>query len=150
MPAGNNFLISEGMLGKCFIKHNSGFEGKDKGYFSLEIRNQALHAVHPIGWITDFSFCVNGEELKKDEYYLVLRGQWIRMDILPSISDIFWYCCEPAQLCFAGDGVVRAGENEVQITVTTSLLDQSALLDIHKKWGTRSQTVSQTVSFEEV
>ena len=116
----------------------------------FEIRNQGLHAVHPLGWMRKFTVTVDSTTVPAEQVFFVLRGQWIRSDHLSGITDIFWHICEPAQVYVRLEGGINAGAHNVSCTIATSYLDQTVSLDVHGRWPLREQTVRRDMLLEEV
>ena len=47
MPAGTSYLFKVGMLSDSIYKK---VDEKESAYYEIGVKNQFLHAVHPIGW----------------------------------------------------------------------------------------------------
>ena len=149
MPAGSSFLISEGMLGDRLYRSTDDWHGTIKDYYWFEIRNQGLHAVHPLGWIRRLTIDVNGVLIPDCSVYFVLRGQWIPASFLKEIQDIYWYFCEVARICIVDTKAINSGENVIRVSIATSRLDQTSILDEKGIWPLREQTLEKTMRYEE-
>jgi len=140
MPAGSSFLIAEGMLSDKIGL--TGFNGES--FYSIGIKNQMLHAVHPLGWFCSLDLTVDGKRIPKEDVFFELRGQWICCAQMHTITDIFWYIMEEARLNFRSKPVLASGSHKVECKFTASTLEVDFQLDLAEKWPRRSQTVTQT------
>lgn len=147
MPAGTRFMIEEGMLGTT-LRNETIQEETPTDYYSFEIRNQFLHAVHPLGFIRKLKLEVDGAPVCQRDVYFVLRGQWIRADHLPDIADIYWYIGERAQIFVRKDGGIGPGAHVIRCTISASRLDQTMILDTRSIWPLREQTIVQEMRKE--
>lgn len=147
MPAGSQFLIEEGMLGKT-LRNETIQEAAPTDYFWFEIRNQFLHAVHPLGFIRKLEIEVDGRPVCPRDIYFVLRGQWVRSDHLPGISDIYWYIGESARIYIRKDGGIAPGNHTLRCTIVASRLDQTMILDTRSIWPLREQSIVQKMRKE--
>jgi len=141
MPAGTSFIISEGMISST-IKE---VETAERNYICIDIRNHLLHAVHPLGWMREINLKVDGKTIPKQNIYFVLRGQWVNVEFMHTIQDIYWYIAEPAQLFIAGLSLSK-GEHEIEFELVASQLEVSTILDVKEIWDIRRQTITQTVT----
>ena len=138
MPAGTSFLISKGMISDTIEK----VVFREKEYIAIELRNQLLHAVHPLGWIHEINLKINGESIPWKDVYFVVRGQWVCTEFIHTIKDIYWYITETAYLYVSGLELPK-GEHLVEFELVASQIEVSTLLDEKEIWGKRRQTVVQ-------
>lgn len=145
MPAGTSFLIEKGMLGeKIRNVQKDGY-----AYYTFDVINQYLHAVHPIAWTRRIDLKVDGEEIGQKQFFFVVRDQWIRGDHIKDTVDIYWYLCERAQIYVQCDEELQAGKHVVECTFTASRLEETSIIDLKDEWPQRSQTVVQEMMVEE-
>ena len=148
MPAGTSFMIEEGALGKTL--RNLKIERKDAyDYFSFDLKNTQLHAVHPLGWLRKVIVKVDEREIPQTDFYFILRGQWIRGDHIPLTTDIYWYLCEPANIYVRQDGGIAPGTHKIACTFFGSRIEETQILDLEGYWPLRDQTVTEEMTLEE-
>lgn len=129
MPAGSVYWIEEGMMADKLTAAGSATSGA-VGQASFSIRNQFLHASHPLGWIRKLSVHLDGTEVRPDSIHFELRGQRIRAPEIPGITDIWWMIREVAQVHIEHD-VLRIGETHaVQCTMEISLNTNTRTADV--------------------
>ena len=145
MPAGTSFLIEKGMLGKTL--KNVRIDGKD--YVRIDVVNQYLHAVHPLAYTRRIDLKIDGEVIPNDQFFFVVRNQWIRGDHVKNIVDIYWYLCEPAQIYVCRDGGIAGGKHVVECAFTASYLEETSIIDLEDFWQQRTQTVVEEMTVEE-
>jgi len=139
MPAGSRFLIEDGMLSDKIgiVKFNGD------SFYSIELKNQLLHAAHPLGWFCEINLAVDGVSIPREEVYFELRGQWICTAQIYTITDIFWYIMEKASLNFRTKTALAKGLHSIDCEFVASMLEVATQLDLKKKWPRRRQTVTQ-------
>ena len=116
MPLGTEFYIKEGMLSNELINVDTNNDGMfDHFYFS--IRNQKLHAKQPLGNIRKLTVSIDGEEIEPNRIYFVIRDQWICVEQMPTIKDIWWMLREEAQIYVKQDGGINPGVHNVEIII---------------------------------
>jgi hypothetical protein len=140
MPAGSHFLIEEGMLSDKIGA--AVFNGES--FYSIGIKNQLLHAVHPLGWFCSIDLTVDGRRLSKEDVFFEIRGQWVCTAQMHTITDIFWYIMEEARLNFRFGETLAPGAHAISCELTASTLEVATQLDTAEKWPRRRQTVSVT------
>jgi len=116
MPLGNQFYIKEGMLSKELKNVDSKNDGK-VDYFYFSIWNQKLHAKEPLGNIRKFTLRIDGEEIENKRIFFVLRNQWICIEQIHTISDIWWMLREEAQIYVKQDGGIDRGIHNVECII---------------------------------
>ena len=142
MPAGKSFIIEKGMISGSMGKTAIGGEE----YYNIRLKNQTLHAVHPLGWFTELNVKIDGQDIPKKDIIFELRDQRIGMEHMSTIKDIFWYIMEPAYLHVKMQGELAPGAHEVACEVVAPLLEVGMLLDAEGKWPRRHQTITGTVT----
>jgi hypothetical protein len=138
MPAGQSFLIDKGMVSDKISKIE--FEGKQ--FYGVKIRNQLLHSVHPL-WSCDINLKLDGRMIPKEEVYFVIRNQWINLEYLHTIKDIYWYIIENVNLNIKNNFVLSRGLHKIECEFVSSLLDMTIGIDENKIWSFKRQTVVQ-------
>jgi len=141
MPAGSSFLIKEGMLSNKIDLINLN----DELFYSIGIRNQLLHAVHPLGWFRSIDLTIDNKSIPKKDCFFEIRGQWICFTKMHTITDIFWYIMEDARIYFRFKSMLASGSHNVECKITASTLEVGMQLDLAGKWPKRSQVVTQIV-----
>jgi hypothetical protein len=139
MPAGSSFLIKEGMLSDKICR--TEFNGEP--FYSIGIRNQMLHAAHPLGWFCAVNLSVDGNPVSKEDVFFEIRGQWICTAQMHTIMDIFWYIMEEARLNFRRNPELVSGAHDVECEFVASLLEVATQPDRAGKWPRRRQAVTQ-------
>ena len=116
MPVGNQFYIKEGMLSKELKNIDSKKDG-NIDYFYFSIWNQKLHAKEPLGNIRKFTLKIDGEKIENKRIFFVLREQWICIEKIHTISDIWWMLREEAQIYIKKDGGIDSGIHNVECII---------------------------------
>lgn len=137
MPAGTAYCIPLGMLGSTIANVDLDNDGAFD-HFKFEIRNQFLHPEHPLGWIRGLSVSVNGNQVPTESIGFVLRGQWIAVDKLPTISDIWWHMREIAEIYVRSPGL-DARRHRIDVDFDVSLFVHTPSIDRHGRWPTLRQ-----------
>ena len=128
MPAGNTYWIQEGMISKEL--RNMDIDGDGKvDHYCFSVWNQFLHAKHPLGWIRNVSVCIDGEEIPTHRIFFVLRDQWIGIEQMPTISDIWWMLREEAEIYIRQDDGIVSGKHDVECTMEISTLTNTRIVD---------------------
>ena len=140
MPAGSSFLIKEGMLSDKI--GTASFNGET--FYSIGIKNQLLHAVHPLGWFCSVDLAIDNRSVPKEDCFFEIRGQWICLAQIHTITDVFWYIMEDARLNFRFKPELASGIHNIECKFTASTLEVATQLDWAERWPRRSQTVAQT------
>jgi hypothetical protein len=143
MPAGSSFLIAKGMLSNRIEEIE--FEGAC--YYRIGLRNQLLHAVHPLGWICELNLRIDGRSVPKEDVFFEIRGQWICTKQMHTIKDIYWYIAEIAHLNIRNKFDIPTGEHEIECEFVASQLEVSTQFDVKKLWPRRSQVVAVKAVF---
>jgi len=140
MPAGSSFLIKEGMLSNKIgiAKLNN------ESFYSIGVRNQLLHAVHPLGWFCEINLTIDGKLIPKEDGFFELRGQWINLAQIHTIKDIFWYIMEEARFNFRVKPELAPGAHNFECDLTASTLEVATQMDLTGKWPRRNQKILQT------
>lgn len=146
MPAGTSYTFKEGMLSSK-IKEISLPE-ENKKYYKLEIKNQFLHAVHPIGWIKKLEVEIDGQLMEQGDIYFVLRGQWFTADKMYTIREVFWNLSEAAEVCILSRSSLNSGQHYVKCTFTMSMLEDTQVLDMEGQWPLRVEFVDGNLELE--
>lgn len=140
MPAGTAYCIPQGMLGSTIANVDLNNDGV-VDHFRFEIRNQFLHPEHPLGWIRGLSVAVDGEEVPTEMMGFVLRGQWIAVEKLPTIADIWWHMREVAEIYVRSRGL-DAGRHRVDVDFDVSLFVHTPSIDQQGQWPTLRQQLT--------
>lgn len=140
MPAGSQFCIAEGMLSAHLVRTLVGSAG-GVCHYSFQIRNQFLHPNHPLGWIRRMTVALNNIQLDPGEVHFVLRGQQVALSDVPTISDIWWYMREVAQIHFRAKPL-PPGRHEVQVGFDVSTFSQTPAIDRKDRHRTLHQSLS--------
>ena len=128
MPLGTQFYIKEGMISRELVNVDTDKDGKpDHFYFS--IWNQKLHAKTPLGNIRKLTLRIDGEEIEPNRIFFVIRGQWICIEQVPTITDIWWMLREEAQIYVKQDGGISPGTHNVELTIENQLLMYTRSVD---------------------
>lgn len=133
MPAGTSYLVKEGMFGRRMTCEQR--EGEK--YYRFEMKNNFLHAVHPLGWFKHIEIQIDGVLIPEEEAFLVLRNQWFRVSDIHTISEVFWNLCEPLAVYIKGGWELALGVHKVKVTFRTSLLEDTRILDLDGKYEER-------------
>ncbi|MEG0912047.1 MAG: DUF6379 domain-containing protein [Oscillospiraceae bacterium] len=137
MPAGTSYLFKENMLGKRLLP----VEGTDTPQYRFTVRNHFLHAVHPVGWIKTLDVEIDGKLCGDRDVWFIVRGQWFSASKLETISEVFWNLCEQAEICFSTDVSLAVGKHHVKCTFSTSLLEDTQVLDVKNVYSLRVEFV---------
>ena len=132
MPAGTSYWIEEGMLDHELRNTDLNKDGQ-VDHVCFTVRNQFLHPNHPLGWIRKLTVEIDGEDIPADQMYFVVRGQWISVEHMPTIRDIWWNMMEEAQICIKHRGL-RTDKCFVTCSFEISLLMHASLLDLNDLW----------------
>ena len=133
MPAGTAYLVKENLFSKTMKKEM--FHGKEAYRFS--IKNNFLHAVHPLGWFREIELTIDGKGISEENMYFVLRKQCFRVSEIHQISEVFWKLCEPMEVYFLTDEPINVGEHSIRITFHTSMLEDTRILDLEDRYPER-------------
>ena len=128
MPAGKNYWIEEGMISKELKSVDIDKKGK-VDYFYFSVWNQFLHAKHPLGWIRKLTVRIDGEEISPNRIFFVLRDQWIGIEQMPTISDIWWMLREEAKIYIKQDDEIISGTHNVECNMEISLNTNTRTID---------------------
>ena len=140
MPAGSTYCIREGMVAGPLRNLDLDADGRiDHVCFS--VRNQFLHPGHPLGWIRSLTVTIDGTTARSDDLSFVLRGQWIAVQYMPTVSDIWWHMRERAEIYVRSQGV-RAGPHRVDIAFDLSLQMHTPAVDRDDIWPALRQSLS--------
>ena len=128
MPVGRQYYVTEGMVSRQLTNADTDNDGNyDHYYFS--IWNQKLHAKQPLGNMRRFSLQVDGIEIPSNQIYFALRGQWICIEQLPTITDIWWMLREEARIYVKQKGGISPGTHRVRITIENQVLMYTRTVD---------------------
>ena len=128
MPLGTEFYIKEGMISSELRNVDTNKDGKfDHFYFS--IWNQKLHAKGPLGNLRKLTLRIDGEEIEPNRIYFVIRDQWICIEQMPTIKDIWWMLKEEAQIYVKQDGGIKPGIHNVEIILENQVLMYTRSID---------------------
>lgn len=148
MPAGASFLMQEEMFSDKLVNVDLNQDG-EKDYFYLTLRNHILHSTHPLGWFRKLIIKVDHEEIPNGDIYFVLRGQWICLEQMPTIREIFWYIDEEARIYIKRKGGIESGNHIVEITFIASTLEETRVLDTKGFWPMRKEIAKLNLTVEE-
>jgi len=128
MPVGTGFYIKEGMISDELINVDTNKDGKFD-YFYFSIWNQKLHAKQPLGNMRKLSLCIDGETIKTDRIFFVIRDQWICVEQMPTVKDIWWMVKEEAHIYVKQDGGIKSGIHSVEIIIENQILMYTRCID---------------------
>ncbi len=128
MPAGKDYWIKEGMISKELKNVDIDGDGK-VDHFCFSVWNQFLHAKHPVGWIRRLTIQIDGKDIAPDRIFFVLRGQWIGIKQMPTITDIWWMLREEAEIHIKQDNGIISGTHNVECTMEISLHTNTRTVD---------------------
>lgn len=148
MPAGTCFLYREGMFGDVIGVEKDRYAEDDNIYY-IEMKNHILHAAHPLAWLRELNVNVDGEAISSCNMYFVLRDQWICVQQMPTIKEIFWTINETARLYFRTACRIEPGVHEVRIKFVASSLEGTRHLDLDNKWPGRCEKVELKMRLSE-
>lgn len=144
MPAGTSYTVKEGMLFSEITK-----APKEEGdFYEVTVKNQFLHAVHPVGWIKKLQIIVDEKEIEEEDIYFVLRGQWFHAPKMHSITENFWKLSEPAKICFRLKDKLTAGNHNVKCIFNASMLEDPRILDKKGLWPLRVEFVEGILTYK--
>jgi hypothetical protein len=144
MPSGTQYLIEAGMLSD-FIRNWDIDKDGTVDHYSFDIRNQFLHSVHPLAWFKKMALAVDGRPVDSKNMYFVLRGQWINVSKLDTITEIFWTIAEEARIYVCQRGGIAKGSHAVKFSLTTSSFTDTRFLDVKGLWADRTYTFENTM-----
>ena len=144
MPAGTSYLFKEGMLSHSIEQVDTG--DNKKTYYKFTVKNHFLHAVHPVGWIQKLDIEIDNASINESDVFFILRGQWLIASKMHTIREVFWNLCEEAEVCFALSAPLKAGDHTVKCIFTTSMLEDTRVLDETGAWPTRVEFVDGTIN----
>ena len=145
MPAGTSYTFKEGMLSNQ-IERALPEEGE---FYKIKVRNQFLHAIHPVGCIKKLEITVDEEEIREDEIYFVLRGQWFIATKMHTIQEVFWHLSETAEIYFKPQRKLTPGKHYVKCTFKASVLEDTQVLDMKGQWPLRVEFVDGNLELKE-
>lgn len=149
MPAGSpeGYFIKEGMISKELKNVDTNKDGKFD-YFYFSIWNTKLHAAEPLGAIRKLTLKIDGEGIEPNRIFFVVRDQWIGIEQMPTISDIWWMLREEAQIYVKQDGGINPGIHNVECIIENQLLVHTPAIDskdIRPRVAVNLQTEMSTV-----
>ena len=133
MPAGTKYLIEDNMLSNI-IENSDENSDQVVDHFHFTIRNQFLHAAHPLSWFRKIELSVDGIEIDSSDIYFVLRGQWFCASYLYTITETFWTLCEEAEIFVKKTGGLKVGPHNVTVILTTSSFSDTWFQDTSGLW----------------
>ena len=133
MPAGSGYWIEEGMLSNTIRNRDEDQDGK-VDHVCFTVRNQFLHPNHPLGWIRKLDVKLDGQAIPPKRTYFVLRGQWINVACMPTITDIWWYMREEAHIYVESEGLEPGQLHLVACAFEISLFLHSPIVDRENIW----------------
>ncbi len=145
MPAGTSYFIKEGMISKELKNVDTNKDGKFD-YFCFSIWNQILHAKHPLGYIRKLKLVIDGKDINTNRIFFVLRDQWICIEQMPTISDIWWMLREEAQIYVKQEGGINPGVHKVECIMETSLLMNTRSIDRRDIWPSLTLNLQSEMS----
>lgn len=134
MPAGKSYWVKDGMISRELKNVDIDRDGK-VDHFCFSVWNQFLHAKHPLGWIRKLTVRIDGEEISPCRIFFVLRDQWIGIEKMPTISDIWWMLREEAEIYIKQDDGIISGTHNVECTMEISLLTDTRTVDRQDIWS---------------
>ena len=74
-------------------------------------------------------FLYRWEEIPTHRIFFVLRDQWIGIEQMPTISDIWWMLREEAEIYIRQDDGIVSGKHDVECTMEISTLTNTRIVD---------------------
>ena len=96
-------------------------------YFS--IWNTKLHAAEPLGAVRKLTLKIDGEEIEPSRIFFVVHDQWIGIEQMPTISEIWWMLREEAHIYVKQEGVIKPGTHNVECILENQLLVHTPAID---------------------
>lgn len=143
MPAGTSYTFKEGMLSSIIERT------EDKAYYKIRVKNQFLHAIHPVGWIKKLQLQVDEKQIKEEDIYFVIRGQWFHAPKMNTITEVYWKLSEEAEICFKLEEELSVSEHYVKCTFCASMLEDPRVLDRKGMWPLRVEFVDGMLGYGE-
>ena len=147
MPAGTKYLIPEGMLSKKVFNVDRDKDGV-ADHYCFTIRNQFLHAAHPLAWYQELRVCVDGAAVDPENIAFVLRGQWFHAPYMSTVKEVFWLLSETAEIYVRCPGGLQLGVHNIQVTLVTSNFTDTWFLDTIGAWGSREHVLTENMEAE--
>ena len=147
MPAGTKYLIEEGMLGDTLINKDMDDDGIPDHY-CFSVTNLFLHSVHPLSWFKKISIVVDHEPVDSRDVFFVIRGQWINIDKMKTINEIYWTIAEEAEICISMKGGINPGKHKIQFSLVTSSFTDTRFLDLKGLWNDRNCILEKEMKTE--
>ena len=144
MPAGTSYTFKEGMLLPTIKKEVI----EQETYYRIEVKNQFLHATHPLGWIRRIELEVGKKAVDPKTMYFVVRGQWFAASRIHTIEEVFWHLSEKAQIYFPAVEEPEAGAYHVKCTFVLSMLEDPQIIDKKNQWPERIEFVEGDLRME--
>jgi len=141
MPAGQRYWVEEGILGNQITNVDTNNDGK-MDHYCFAIINKFLHAKHPLGWIRNVTLKIDGQTIRNDKAYFVLRGQWISLKHMPTVTDIWWNLVEKAEIYVEKEDGLEQGRHAVECNLELSLHENTRTVDVKDAWQRLDMNIS--------
>lgn len=92
---------------------------------------------------------IDGATANPSDLYFVLRGQWIGIEHMPTVSDIWWHMREVADIYMRSIGVA-AGRHRVEVGFDLSLQMHTPAIDRADIWPILRQSLTAHLATEAV
>lgn len=144
MPAGTGYLFKEGML----LPKIEKAVVSEKEYYVIGVKNHFLHAVHPLAWFKKLEIEIDGNKICTKDAYFVLRDQWIGIEQMPTITEVYWKLAEEAKLHIPAVEKMEPGKHNIKLTFTMSILEDTQIMDTKGLWPLRVEFVEDELALE--
>lgn len=128
MPLGQIDGIEAGMLVPEIWNARSVGSREERGWY-FSVRNQLFHGTRPLGWFGWVAVDLDGVRQRPSRTFLVLRNQWVRVDQMATISDIYWNKTELAKVFVEAGEPVSTGVHSLACTIGTSVQAHTRAVD---------------------
>lgn len=118
MPAGTAYCIPQGIAGRLLPTSISTTTASSITSGSRYATSSSIPA--SIGLDRGLTVAVDGEDVPTKMMGFVLRGQWIAVEKLPTIADIWWHMREMAEIYVQSRGL-GAGRHRIDVDFDVSL-----------------------------
>lgn len=127
MPIGTVDWVADGMM-------TSDIVPAEQGRYDLPIRNQFFHGSHPLGWVRHIELTVAGEAIPAEQTQFVIREQTIPLQLMRTVTDIWWQPREIAFLRFLPTKPLGPGRHDVECTFRLSTFFFTPEIDVDDRY----------------
>ncbi len=129
MPAGSIYWIEKDMMGDTLINTRCSHLEEEMDYAYFEIRSYFIHSVHPLGFFRKVEVSIDDRKISTDDIFFVVRGNWIPVRYMHTISDIWWNQSESAYIYIRKPGGFVPGVHKVDLYMNLQSLFNTKTLD---------------------